>query len=104
VIYQFVATFRDPSLGRLAREAMVELLGVSGDEDDRVVVSPAGGILLVEALPGQRAAVRRQLASLGGTLLREDGMPGSRHARRTGRRRTGSIDRTSGHVSMEIPA
>jgi hypothetical protein len=103
VIYQFVATFRDPSLGRLAREVMVDLLGVSGD-DDRVVVSPAGGILLVEALPGQRAAVRRQLARLGGTLLREDGVPGGRRARRTGRRRAGAVDHTSGHGSMEIPA
>jgi len=103
VIYQFVATFRDPSLGRLAREAMVDLLGVSGD-DDRVVVSPTGGILLVEALPGQRAAVRRQLASLGGTLLREDGLPGSRRDLRTGRRRAGSVEQTSGHGSTEIPA
>lgn len=103
MIYQFVATFRDPSLGRLAREAMVDLLGVSGD-DDRVVVSPAGGILLVEALPGQRAAVRRQLVRLGGTLLREDGVSGGRRARRTGRRGAGSVGRTSGHGAMEIPA
>ena len=86
MIYQFVATFPDPSLGRLAREAMVDLLGVSGD-DDRVVVSPAGGILLVEALPGQRAAVRRRLASLGGTLLREDGVSGDRRGGREAGRR-----------------
>ncbi len=103
MIYQFVATFRDPSLGRLAGQAMVDLLGVPGD-DDRVVVSPAGGILLVEALPRQRAAVRRQLASLGGTLLREDGVPGGRRALRTGRGRAGSFGRTGGHGSTEITA
>ncbi len=67
-MHQLIVTFQDPLLGRAAREAVVELLGLSRD-DERVVMSPAGGVLLVEALSEQLADVRRLLASLGATVL-----------------------------------
>lgn len=69
-MHQFVVTFQDPLLGRAAREALVELLGISRD-DERIVVSPAGGVLLVEVFPEELAAVRRRLASLGAIVLSE---------------------------------
>jgi len=92
-MHQFVVTFQDPLLGRAAREAMIDLLEVSR-EDERVVVSPSGAVLLVEALPDQVADVRRRLASLGATVLHErvTGMPPSRtdeHARAQPGRRAG---------------
>ncbi len=78
-MYQFVVTFRDPSLGHKARKALAELIGATPD-DERLTLSPTGAILVASVDDDQRGVAAGVFTRFRGTVRYEKALTGGGRA------------------------